>query len=262
MSEPVTAVALDTRKSIVQTEETLEGTDENLGASSAPSDGSADGLEYTILTPEIVYDMYPAEPIDELAQQYQKIENAQLAYARLLYGSENSTKAAVFDWKKLMQGQDEKGQTFDLKTHADKLTGSSTIAPTAEIQQYFDSYDTAMRYVARPACSLQEYVRLWHGPTSDLAQVQGDNRQYYSPVADSGKKGAIYPTRIYKLRQGPGPDPGAAVTNIGPAPDYAPVDTFKFAAEDMAQTRQNWDERLEQYRKILISAEGYKHPQG
>lgn len=262
VAEPVAAVAIDTKKSFVATEESLESSDENLSASNAPTDGSTEGLEYTILTPEIVYDMYPAEPISELAQVYQKIENAQLAYARLLYGSESATKPAVFDWKSLMRGEDANGQTFDLRTEADRLTRDCNITPSAEVKQYFDSYDLAMRYAARPACSLQEYIRLWHGPSSDLAQVQGDNRQYYSPVADGGKKGAIYPTRIYKLRQGPGPDPGATVTNVGPAPDYAPVDTFKFAAEDMAQTRQNWDERLEQYRKILISAEGYKHPQG
>jgi uncharacterized protein YcbK (DUF882 family) len=259
--------ASKTVKKSVTTEEVLDDAGESEGLGD-PSEEAAAGQTFSILTPDIVYDMYPVEPIPEIAQAYQSLTNAQEMYARFLYGSNVTGRPAVFEWKKLLQAHDAEGNTIDLASGQASLTTNCTISPKAELEQMYDTYDTAMRYAARPVCSLQDYIAIWHkkndaaAEAASLEQVRGTNTTFYGPSADQ-VGGATYPTRIYKLRQGPGADPGATVTNVGTAAEgYAPVAAFKYADKDMAQTRDNWDARLEQYRKIVLSAPGYKHPQG
>jgi hypothetical protein len=91
--------------------------------------------------------------------------------------------------------------------------------------------------------------------------VTGENRKFYSVTRDATPDkaygGAVFWERIYKLKQGAGPNPGSKVTNVqddedeSPTPEgFTPVDDTH---GDMPQTRYDWDEVLEEYRKILYT---------
>jgi hypothetical protein len=141
--------------------------------------------------------------------------------------------------------------------------------PNTKYEPIFQSYSAAMQFVARPGCTLKEYVELWHGKKIDelkeAGTVKGEYRSFYSPAKDKRNTGgAIFWARIYKLTPGPGPTPDAKATNMGPAPDYSPAEGgwgMVGTPTGFPQTRLDWDKVLEEYRKLIRGEEGKIAPQ-
>jgi hypothetical protein len=220
-------------------------------------------------------DIAPVEVIKEISEQFQKLENAQSIYEKLLYGGKKLTRPAVFNWKEMVKLKSIYGVEYDLKY--DDLKGKNMqetnniyLQPQDAYLPLFDSYSAAMQYVSRPVCTLREYIEAYHERSLqsllDDGTVKGEYRSFYSVTKDKNKtEGAIFWGRIYKLIQGPGTDPGVNVSNVGPSPDYEAAEEGSLKIVDrstgMPETRQNWDKVLEEYRKIVRSEEGKVAPQ-
>lgn len=191
------------------------------------------------------------EPISSIRKILQDETNAEEFYRSLFFRKEDPGKPVIFKRDDVLETKNERFQI---------------IGPTNEWEAPFKDYATAMNRVARPACTLKEYIETYHSSDIDslLADgtVQGEHRSFYSVIKDTTPDqaygGAVYWARIYKLLQGAGPNPGSKVTNIGDDENESPVGTGTdgFRPVDaehggMPQTRYDWDEVLELYRSIL-----------
>lgn len=148
-------------------------------------------------------------------------------------------------------------------------------------QDAFDRYDVAMRLASRPACTLTQYIRFWHGgqTVEDLIQnniVSGPQDTFsYAEVPEidviatgvspsgqrqnirgpSSRKSSVYYARIFKLRPGPGVgdnqlgEPSEAQRGYTNPPNVQPSPTHAGVPADYPQTRADWDQALEQYRE-------------
>ena len=105
-------------------------------------------------------------------------------------------------------------------THNLNNAASWNVVPTPGLEPLFDSYDAAMKYVARPICTLEEYITfiggVREGPIDDVA---------YKAATDTGTPSARYYSRIRYLKGATAAD-DAKVTDAqqGIPPDAAPVD--------------------------------------
>jgi hypothetical protein len=212
-----------------------------------------------------VADISPPEVIPEVREAFQILDTANDLYHRLFYRGDPKKTSSVFNWKEMFDVKNQYGDILDLDTEAWKVDPFVTLSPKESTVPLYDSYDAAMRFAARPACTLQEYIETWHGrPLADLLEdgtVKGEHTSFYSPASDlTQTKGAVFWGRIYKLVQGPGTQPSVEVTNMGPSPDYSGAgvgnNTFVESEQGMPQTRQDWDRKLEEYRKIIRREEG------
>jgi hypothetical protein len=189
------------------------------------------------------------EPLSSVRKVFQNVKNATEFFKAIFYKKTDPGKPVVFQMDDVLETKNKRYQI---------------LGPTKAYEDAFENYGTAMNTVARPGCTLREYIEAYHGRDLDslLADgtVQGENRSFYSVVKDSmpDKKtsGAIYWSRIYKLKQGAGSNPGSKVTNVNDdatsspgTTGFAPVDSMH---GDMAQTRYDWDTTLELYRAILL----------
>lgn len=145
----------------------------------------------------------------------------------------------------------------------------------------FASYDVAMRLCARPCCTLDEYVRFWHGgkpvgtlqQTEQVGQVRYDFAYNTQTVTDTvteraGASGearvrvgqttrptAGFYDRIFKLRVGPGTGadrltpPSAEERGYTDPPSVAPTAVTRGVPGDYPQTRADWDSVLDEYRE-------------
>jgi len=218
-------------------------------------------------------DIMPAEVLPEVRTTLQKTRNAHNLYKRMLYRDEPMVKSAAFDWKAMLDVvRESDGHMIDTSSINDsegKLPWFK-LKPKTEFEGLFKEHDAAMRYASRPACTLREYIETWHGKSMEtlLAEstVRGEYTSFYSPANDLNKeKGAVFWGRIYKLVPGTGVNPGVSVTNMGPAPEYASTGESGWSpvgpSTGLPQTREDWDVRLEEYRKIVRSEGGRIAPQ-
>lgn len=145
----------------------------------------------------------------------------------------------------------------------------------------FANYDVAMRLCARPCCTLDEYVRFWHGgkpvgtlqQTGDVGQVRYDFAYNTQTVTDTvteraGASGearvrvgqtsrptAGFYDRIFKLRVGPGTGsdrltpPSAEERGYTDPPAITPTAVTRGVPGDYPQTRADWDSVLDEYRE-------------
>jgi hypothetical protein len=220
-------------------------------------------------------DIAPIESLPDVSNTFQKLVNAQKVYTRLFYQGKTLTHSSAFDWKSLLKlktayGKDEALDYAQLKKDGLRDPNNVKVVPEDNVMPLFQDYGSAMRYVARPVCTLKEYVEAYHGKSIETlisdGTVQGEYKSFYSVTKDkSGTKGATFWGRIFKLLPGPGTDPGIKVSNIGPAPDYAMAGPGELRIVDrstgMPETRQDWDKILLEYRKIVRSEEGMIAPQ-
>lgn len=215
-------------------------------------------------------DVSPPEIIPDVRDAFQYADTARDLYKRLFYSGDSGQNETVFNWKDIVDVKNGEGNIIDPTYEQWKINKYVKITPKPQYDSLFKSHDAAMHFVSRPACSLRDYVEIWHGRAfSELKRdgiVAGEHRSFYSVASDKLKtEGAVFWSRIYKLIQGPGDNPGVGVTNIGDAPEYAAAGEgmvrFVGPGTGMAQTREDWDAILEEYRKIVRSAEGKIAPQ-
>jgi len=164
-----------------------------------------------------------------------------------------------------------------------EFTEDMEIKPNPRYRELFRSYDAAMGYVSRPVCTLREYIALKHGMSVAAAIeagfVTGEERSFYSHLLNSqgikklkkggntAQGGAVFWARIFTLHQGPGSQSGDIQTiiqkysNIGPAEEnYPPMDPWYMIdrANNLPQTRQDWDSILLSYRNTVRAQGGDK----
>jgi len=215
-------------------------------------------------------DVAPTEIIPDVSSAFQYADTTGDLYRRLFHAGSTDKAEVVFNWKTMMDVSNQQGETVDATYEQWKINKYVRLTPKAPYAQLFKSYEAAMNFISRPACSLREYIEIWHGASiselSDTETIKGAYRSFYSPASDrTGAQGAVFWGRIYKLIQGPGDTPSKEVTNIGAEPEYeaAGDDVIKFVgpATGMPQTREDWDAILEEYRKIVRSEGGKVAPQ-
>ena len=163
----------------------------------------------------------------------------------------------------------EQGHTYAITTNIDIRR---EIVPTPQYAPFFTSYDAAMKFIARPICTLLEYIAFRNGEKSidDLeasGQVRGANNKFGYCTIGAANSSAVYYSRIYKLLQGPALNaqftvtPGPAQTGIVPAASAGKLPTvfegMPAAVNPMVfpQTRNDWDSLLEEYRAEMYDLE-------
>lgn len=251
------------------------------------------------------YDAFPTDPVDDVAQIFQETSKANQFYSRMFYlkhfGStapedsddygadaeavaeaEYSSQRAkaledrirdsaakgsssVFILKNIIKLAKKVGDTVE-EVDVWDYTDDVSLEVKPKYTEHFRSYDTAMGYIARPVCTLRQYIELRYGkPLKELTDggyVTGSTSSFYGQETSKGS-GAIFWARIYKLVQGPGAVKEEDVydfANCGSAPDYFPRPTWRMPEKTtlLPQTRQNWDVVLESYRNKVRAENGDK----
>jgi soluble lytic murein transglycosylase-like protein len=178
--------------------------------------------------------------------------------------------SAVFNFRKVVDvvRLGENGEVVEHNVPSWAYLPGMEIRPSAVYAEHFRSYDTAMSYVARPVCTLQQYIELRHGMSLEAAikagYVAGEEPSFYSSLtAGKNKTGAKFWSRIFLLRQGPGDPKDEEIyvfANCRPASEnYIPVMpawTPLPAVSSLPQTRQDWDKILTDYRNVVRSRDG------
>lgn len=133
----------------------------------------------------------------------------------------------------------------------------------------FDNYHVAMQLAARPVCTLEQYIRFWHGgrtindllATRDVETPNLDFAYYSEQVNDvvaTGRNGtevraqtsrstAVFYERIFRLRPGPGDQPSPEERGYTDPPNVQPSATTSGVPANYPQTRADWDSVLELY---------------
>ena len=108
---------------------------------------------------------------------------------------------------------------------------ASVFLPAPAIQLEWGDYDAALRYVARPVCTMDEYI---------ATCANGSGRGKVEPTSAEGGRGAAYYKEIRAFDQGP-----------GPAPE---IDEGTGLAQEglLVDTRFDWKTILKRFRERVI----------
>ena len=229
---------------------------------------NSDKTSKTAAATQVVLDIAPPESIPGIQETFQLAETAEKVYNRLLYRGQPMKHPSIFNWRTQTDVVDAAtGQPAELPKNASTFESDLTLKPKDILQPFFDNYNAAMNYVARPACTLVEYIEMWHGrKIDDLIKdkvVAGPDYSFYGVGARPTTKGAIFWGRIYTLIPGPGTEVDA-YTNIDKSDAYykgantrsigTVTGGWKCLDDKAAQTRKNWDALLVRYRNIIRGA--------
>jgi len=221
------------------------------------------------------FDCAPSEPIPSVGEVFQTLTKASSLYRDLFYPG--TTKETVFDWENSVDVCDLDGKALNLVGDGYVFEEGLVIKPNYRYLDEFRAADAAMFYIARPVCTLRDYIELRHGRsikalTKEGNVVKGMDKSYYHELK-SGRKGplkggATFWGRIDAYVQGPGrPDSETIqrVTNMGTSPDYTPNPDGSWdiitAIKGIPQTRKNWDRALRRYRAIVRGEGRHAAPQ-
>jgi len=206
------------------------------------------------------FDISPPEPIEEVRDIFQKRDRANEFFNALLHRGAPKSGASVFAWRELVEFVEPDGATVSPYADPIYITDDVKVVPKDNVARLFEDANRALQFVARPACTLREYVEEYHGkPIEELLEqgvVRGPVKAFHSDVKDAKKEqGAVFYGRIYDLVEGPGEPPGEEVTAVGDEEaDFIPKSeqwTMASPETGVAQTRENWSKVLEEYRKIV-----------
>lgn len=101
------------------------------------------------------------------------------------------------------------------------------------LENAMNDYDSALKYIARPVCTLDEFMEANPG-TKAASPIKVE------PTSAEEGRGASYYKKILDFEQGPGPAP-----TIDPKTGIATV-------KITAQTRDDWDKILSEFRSRVI----------
>lgn len=197
----------------------------------------------------LLIDSYPPEPIPDVLTAFQITANAAAMYHRLFY--RGSKKVPVMQcaldladlvmWRDRKTGKEVEESSDDLRVK---------VTPKQNVAGLFDNYTSAMKYISRPVCTLNEYVgsnAIRPGNSNGPIELT-DMKGFVSTLRSST---ATYGSWIYQMTQGPGKRPSEDVTNMSPSGKWKQA-----GAGSIAQTRSNWQAILRAYRHIALATEG------
>lgn len=204
-----------------------------------------------------IYSMSPKIPIPELANKFQVEEAAGTFYRNLFYSNDANKKEldCVFNHKKFFAGTDI-AANVSAEASGVLNTGTYIVPGTVDINTWnkdntrinvdlnliynesfnkdkMESYESALRYIARPICTLKEYVTFinrGNGFTDGLKKYEFQRR--------AGKEGEA----IGYLK----------IKNYNPAPNAYIAPTTEDKSNSNETIRKDWVSKLEAYRKNVI----------
>ena len=230
--------------------------------------------------PGKVFGCAPLEPLTPVRDIIQDFTQAEQFYNALFFLRQpmSQGKKASFDFREVIGYTNKDGTTNTISIVPIKtvgpgattttnvvtnLVGNRTIAPLPGFVPVFNQYDTAMQYVARPICTLTEYVAFLHGgrPLDILRQPNADVKGVtYAPQVEDGDDkfgNVVYFKRIRRLIQGPGETPTAPVVGVsGSGENAVEYPGLNQGTTNPSQTRADWDTVLEAYRAEMYSRQG------
>jgi len=212
----------------------------------------------------------PAEPLPTVRTIIQDPAQAETFYKGLFYGRSewkrgNEAKPAsallhtlvgarLGDQVKSLEMTQYEGKevSMDLDRGTDgKFDFNVALEPLVATKHLFDDHEASMQYVARPICTMQEYIRFRTG-------------LYPSLTPDGTDLPAPYWRRIYSLRQGPaatvpteamiGAKQDAPSSSGQAVPATVYTGARSAVPSTFPQTRTGWDKIIETYVQILNQA--------
>lgn len=216
----------------------------------------------------------PAEPIPSVGDVFQRTNNAEILYHAILFPG--IKKGASFVWEDYVEVKDLEGNYLTLTEDEYIYEKGVVVHPLPRAYDQFRSADAAMFHIARPVCTLRDYIELRHGKSikSLIKQgmVKGMDKSFYSSLRAGGKGpvkgGATFWGRIDTYIQGPkilSDERAQRITNMGVPPDYLPNADSTWdiitAKNDVPQTRMNWDKALRKYRMNIRGEGKFAAPQ-
>lgn len=199
-----------------------------------------------IADPTTTTDIYPKEPIAEVADQFQKVGPAADYYGAMLYGATYTDRPAarVFDFKEVIGWTEDQ----DLRNVKNLVPEDyPTVVNSPNLVQFTlnDKYRAigrdhaaAMRAVSRPVCRLSDYAKFM-APYGRVSPTESDRTT--STIRHFG----VVPRKLL-----------AYVSGAPDSPNYTPkLDSSGDPCQPVAaDTRLNWESRLETYRQRV-----YRH---
>jgi hypothetical protein len=167
----------------------------------------------------------------------------------------------------------EAAARLEERTSSESLDPNKSFSPKEPFATAFDNYHVAMQLAARPACTLEEFIRFWHsGATvADLlgkGYVEGEmdhfayneiivsdvsattvnaNGQNQAVRSSSVKKPAIFYRRIGRIAPGPGDPPNEEQQGFTHPPDMHPTARTVGLPATYPSSRADWDRVLLRY---------------
>jgi len=241
-----------------------------------------------VKNPGKIFGSAPLEPIVAIRDIIQDFTKAEQFYNALFFQRTTlppGGKKASFDFREVLGYDDGKGGADPIVLEAEpdsptngggagklvtttrvtNLVGDRNVVPLKGFDPVFANYDIAMRYIARPICSITDYVRFLHGeaPMSQLVvkttALDGTTLNPQVETGDSAFGNTVtYFKRIKRLRQGPGAQPPPAALGVTGSGAAAAVFTGTNVGgpANFAQTRADWDTVLENYRAEMVNRQG------
>jgi hypothetical protein len=225
-----------------------------------------DLLNQEVIKTNNVYGSAPLEPITSVRDIIQDFTKAEQFYNALFFQREpmKDGKKASFDFREVIGYERPNGKAYPITLEKNEqgmllntLTGTKDIVPLPAFAPVFKQYDTAMRYISRPICTLDEYLTFLHGAESTLealtvpkGQVEfgdkrfGQNVNYYKRIRRLTYDATYNPTPA---------EVGIKVTDKGNtvAWEGAPIGATK-----ASQTRADWDAALVAYQAEMYNRQG------
>lgn len=150
--------------------------------------------------------------------------------------------------------------TVSRPTNVDTLLDNADIVPLPSFEAVFTQYDTAMKYVSRPICTLVEYIRFLHGDVvlDNLVGVEGSGAQVVASSEQKFGSKVAYYSRIKRLRYVADFVPSDAATGVSVVNNTAAAYTGQPEGlpADAPQVRANWDKALLAYRDEMYNRMG------
>lgn len=189
---------------------------------------------------------------DELADEYNikydlgnlNAEDDNLLQQELATKVENYERNLWDDYEK--EYGEQQATAPKPKVPSDLLQKYVAVKPSNDFAPMFRNHTNAMRFVARPICTLDEYIA--------FRGRRGTKSGTVAPTDGVQGKGAVFYEKILNLKQGPGDPPTFDQDNNLLTPAIA----------DLPDTRADWETRLKSYRaKILFKKAGWRRdPEG
>ncbi len=179
----------------------------------------------------------PPLPINCIRKALQEFTGANRYYKELFYqntDSNNKNKTPAFDIRQaldLVLPTGERVHLTDDQTANGALSKYSSVASTTGFDDYFGFADASMRLVARPICTLEEYINFHRNGTRE-GVIQANDVNF--------GKGARYYVKIMDYSVGPGDGP-PAVNDVN-----VPIEPFNY------DLRTDWISRLRTYRYRVL----------